>query len=141
MTHFVPLDGGTDVVAVQFTHIVFQRAGQGVSYSIHKCLINFPWPSTLASKTIHYQLGGLSVAPKRSSVGKLWTKLPFVNTHSISLLTKSNFNLASLLRADDYNKSLESVLSLSRKHSLETFPAHHISLQINSPLIWISARW
>lgn len=46
-THSVPLDGGSDVVAVQFIDIVFQRAGQVVSDPMCECLTSLPRPVTL----------------------------------------------------------------------------------------------
>lgn len=68
-THSVPLDGGSDVVAVEFIDMVFQRAGQVVIGAICKYLTSLPRPFTLSSNwQIHYQLGGLSVAPCGGSV-------------------------------------------------------------------------
>lgn len=69
-THFVPLEGWRDVVAVQFINIVPQRTVQGVGHSFGKALTGFHWPSTLSRHWhIHLQLNGLHVAPGRSSEG------------------------------------------------------------------------
>ena len=78
VTHFVPLDRGSDVVAVQFLYIVFQRAGQIVIHSFHKHLISFVRPHTLSSIwLIHLQPGGLPVAPSRSPIKQRGENLLF----------------------------------------------------------------
>ena len=76
VTHFVPLDRGRDVVAVQFLDIVCQRAGQNAIHSIRKHLMSFVRPHTLSSNwLIHLQPGGLPVALRRSPVKHKGEKL------------------------------------------------------------------
>ena len=70
-THSVPSEGGADIVAVQFIDVVLQGTGQFVIDAFCEYLLTFVRPPTFSRKRPgNDQLGGLSVAPRRSSVGK-----------------------------------------------------------------------
>lgn len=65
-THFVPLEGIGNVVALQFVHTLPQRAGQTAGDSVCEHLVGQPRPSA-SSWLLNYKRDGLFVATSRSS--------------------------------------------------------------------------